>query len=209
MNEGDLLVTALSLGFSTTALREQPGCAPTVLDKVLPQALALVKSPLLQGASSDRDSEVGRSGMKHGHRRWRRQAGAVRQAHSAPPLPVCVPAGAALEALQSFFQALVSSGAKATSAQSLLEQLRAAGTGAGGPWPGHSAWCAGSCRFLLIRFPPGCSAVPCADAETSKSAQHAAAQCYAVLSAAAGQSDVNATVERLLGMLQVGGLGAQ
>lgn len=50
VNEGDLLVTALSLGFATTALREQPGCAPTVVDKVLPQALALVKSPLLQGA---------------------------------------------------------------------------------------------------------------------------------------------------------------
>lgn len=109
MNEGDLLVTALSLGFATTALREQPACADTVVDKasgweglgpggisepwfmgsmgvvvrnalgpllwqnpalhgvhfcwrgyqrsltlravlqVLPQALALVKSPLLQG----------------------------------------------------------------------------------------------------------------------------------------------------------------
>ena len=50
MNEGDLLVTALSLGFATTALRQQPGCAGTVVGKVLPQALALVKSPLLQGA---------------------------------------------------------------------------------------------------------------------------------------------------------------
>lgn len=124
VNEGDLLVTALSLGFATTALREQPACADTVVDKVLPQALALVKSPLLQGA--------------------------------------------ALEALQAFFQVLVGSGAKATSAESLLEQLRAAGT----------------------------------EAEASKSAQHAAAQCYAVLSAAAGQSDVNATVQRLIGVLQ-------
>ncbi|PRW59351.1 cullin-associated NEDD8-dissociated 1 isoform B [Chlorella sorokiniana] len=124
VNEGDLLVTALSLGFATTALREQPACADTVVDKVLPQALALVKSPLLQGA--------------------------------------------ALEALQAFFQALVGSGARATSAESLLEQLRAAGT----------------------------------EAEASKSAQHAAAQCYAVLSAAAGQSDVNATVQRLIGVLQ-------
>ena len=34
MNEGDLLVTALSLRFATTALREQPASAPTVCDKV-------------------------------------------------------------------------------------------------------------------------------------------------------------------------------
>ena len=33
VNEGDLLVTALSLGFATTALREQPTCAATVCDK--------------------------------------------------------------------------------------------------------------------------------------------------------------------------------
>ena len=33
VNEGDLLVTALSLGFATTALREQPACADTVVDK--------------------------------------------------------------------------------------------------------------------------------------------------------------------------------
>lgn len=47
-----------------------------------------------------------------------------------PPLPSPTPApGAALEALQAFFQVLVGSGAKATSAESLLEQLRAAGTG--------------------------------------------------------------------------------
>ena len=34
MNEGDLQVTALSLRFATTALREQPASAPTVCDKV-------------------------------------------------------------------------------------------------------------------------------------------------------------------------------
>lgn len=34
VNEGDLLVTALSLGFANTALREQPACAATVVDKV-------------------------------------------------------------------------------------------------------------------------------------------------------------------------------
>ena len=33
VNEGDLLVTALSLGFATTALREQPACADVVVDK--------------------------------------------------------------------------------------------------------------------------------------------------------------------------------
>lgn len=42
------------------------------------------------------------------------------------------------------------------------------------------------------------------EAEASRSAQHAAAQCYAVLSATAGQSDVNATVQRLINVLQVG-----
>ncbi|KAL4425586.1 hypothetical protein ABPG75_009602 [Micractinium tetrahymenae] len=124
VNEGDLLVTALSLGFATTALREQPASAATVVDKVLPQAIALVKSPLLQGS--------------------------------------------ALDALQAFFQALVSSGAPGASADALLAQLTAAGT----------------------------------EAEASKSAQHAAAQCFAVLSAAAGQGNVNATVQRLLAVLQ-------
>lgn len=84
VNEGDLLVTALSLGFATTALREQPACAATVCSKVLPQAIALVKSPLLQGA--------------------------------------------ALEALQAFFQALVTTGAPGASAEALLSQLTAAGT---------------------------------------------------------------------------------
>jgi hypothetical protein len=93
VNEGDLQVTALSLRFATTALREQPASAPIVCDKVrhaawavlpvavactrwrswrdaaslgswlklpplcfcpsrlqmLPQAIALVMSPLLQG----------------------------------------------------------------------------------------------------------------------------------------------------------------
>lgn len=34
MNEGDLLVTALSLNFATTALREQAASAATVVDKV-------------------------------------------------------------------------------------------------------------------------------------------------------------------------------
>ncbi len=34
VNEGDLLVTAQSLGFATTALREQPAAAATVVDKV-------------------------------------------------------------------------------------------------------------------------------------------------------------------------------
>lgn len=45
------------------------------------------------------------------------------------PASTALFAGAALEALQAFFQALVGSGARATSAESLLEQLRAAGTG--------------------------------------------------------------------------------
>ncbi|PSC76088.1 cullin-associated NEDD8-dissociated 1 isoform B [Micractinium conductrix] len=124
VNEGDLLVTALSLGFATTALREQPTCAATVCDKVLPQAIALVKSPLLQGS--------------------------------------------ALEALQAFFHALVSSGAKGASADQLLGHLTVAGT----------------------------------EPDASRSAQHAAAQCFAVLSAASGQGGVNATVERLLRVLQ-------
>lgn len=44
------------------------------------------------------------------------------------------------------------------------------------------------------------------EADASKSAQHAAAQCFAVLSAAAGQADVNATVQRLLATLEVGRL---
>ncbi|KAI3438733.1 hypothetical protein D9Q98_001153 [Chlorella vulgaris] len=127
VNDGDLLVTALSLSFATAALREQPACAPAVVNRVLPQAIALVKSPLLQGA--------------------------------------------ALEALQSFFQALVGSGAAGASAETLLAQLAAAGT----------------------------------EADASKSAQHAAAQCFAVLSAAAGQADVNATVQRLLATLEDAG----
>jgi hypothetical protein len=49
VNDGDLLVTSLSLGFATTALHEQPSAARVVVDRVLPQAIALVKSPLLQG----------------------------------------------------------------------------------------------------------------------------------------------------------------
>ena len=35
VNEGDLLVTALSLNFATTALREQPASAATVTQKVV------------------------------------------------------------------------------------------------------------------------------------------------------------------------------
>ena len=56
------------------------------LPQVLPQAISLVKSPLLQGS--------------------------------------------ALAALQTFFQALVGSGAPGASAEGLLAQLSAAGTGA-------------------------------------------------------------------------------
>ena len=35
VNDSDLQVTALSLGFATTALREQPGCVDTICAKVL------------------------------------------------------------------------------------------------------------------------------------------------------------------------------
>jgi hypothetical protein len=53
----------------------------------------------------------------------------------------------------------------------------------------------------LAPFP--CWLLSHAEAEASKSAQHAAAQCFAVLSAAAGQGAVNATVQRLLATMQV------
>ena len=42
MNEGDLQVTALSLRFATTALREQPASAPVVCDKVRHAAWAVL-----------------------------------------------------------------------------------------------------------------------------------------------------------------------
>ena len=140
-------------------------------------------------------------------------------------------AGSALEAqeaLHSFFQALVSSGAPNASAESLLAQLTEAGTGAAGCCSviharkkGHthflaactvaSVYCSGR-KGCPQRLPASIAEIfarlcPCllslAGAEASKSAQRAAAQCFAVLSAANGQGAVDATVQRLLATLQV------
>lgn len=56
---------------------------------------------------------------------------------------------------------------------------------------------------LLRPLPTSCLPPPIAAGDATKSAQHAAAQCVAVLCTAAGQEQVNASVQRLLGTLQV------
>jgi hypothetical protein len=68
VNDGDLLVTALSLRFATAALAQQPACAPAVCERVLPQAIALVKSPLLQGEGQGR----GGAGRGASDQHWQR-----------------------------------------------------------------------------------------------------------------------------------------
>jgi len=46
--DGDLVVAALALRACASLLGRQPASAPAVAAHVLPQALALVQSPLLQ-----------------------------------------------------------------------------------------------------------------------------------------------------------------
>ena len=48
VNDTDLLIAALSLTFCTTLLQRQPQQSTLVTDRVLPPAMALSKSPLLQ-----------------------------------------------------------------------------------------------------------------------------------------------------------------
>jgi len=48
VNDTDLLIAALSLTFCTTLLQRQPQQSALVTDRVLPPAMALSKSPLLQ-----------------------------------------------------------------------------------------------------------------------------------------------------------------
>lgn len=51
VNDTDLLIAALSLTFCTTLLQRQPQQSTLVTDRVLPPAMALSKSPLLQGSA--------------------------------------------------------------------------------------------------------------------------------------------------------------
>ena len=48
ISETDLVLTALALRFCTTLLRQQRTLGPQVTQRVLPQALTLIKSPMLQ-----------------------------------------------------------------------------------------------------------------------------------------------------------------
>ena len=48
ISETDLVQTALALRFCTTLLRQQRTLGPQVTQRVLPQALTLIKSPMLQ-----------------------------------------------------------------------------------------------------------------------------------------------------------------
>ncbi len=48
VNDTDLLIAALSLTFCTTLLQRQPQQSGLVTDRVLPAAMILSKSPLLQ-----------------------------------------------------------------------------------------------------------------------------------------------------------------
>ncbi|DBB08467.1 hypothetical protein WJX82_000009 [Trebouxia sp. C0006] len=51
VNDTDLLIAALSLTFCTTLLQRQPQQSALVTDRVLPAAMTLSKSPLLQGSA--------------------------------------------------------------------------------------------------------------------------------------------------------------
>lgn len=51
VNDTDLLIAALSLTFCTTLLQRQPQQSGLVTDRVLPAAMTLSKSPLLQGSA--------------------------------------------------------------------------------------------------------------------------------------------------------------
>eukprot|EP00195_Chlamydomonas_chlamydogama_P007020 CAMPEP_0202892974 /NCGR_PEP_ID=MMETSP1392-20130828/2632_1 /ASSEMBLY_ACC=CAM_ASM_000868 /TAXON_ID=225041 /ORGANISM="Chlamydomonas chlamydogama, Strain SAG 11-48b" /LENGTH=1235 /DNA_ID=CAMNT_0049577131 /DNA_START=157 /DNA_END=3864 /DNA_ORIENTATION=- len=53
VSDADLPLAALALRFLVTLLAKQPGLAPTIVQKVLPGAMQLVRSPLLQGAALD------------------------------------------------------------------------------------------------------------------------------------------------------------
>ena len=48
VNDTDLLIAALSLALCTTLLQRQPQQSSLVTDRVLPPAMTLSKSPLLQ-----------------------------------------------------------------------------------------------------------------------------------------------------------------
>ena len=51
MSDADLAVTAQALRFAVTVLRQQTRVTDAVCAKFLPQAIALLKSPLLQGSA--------------------------------------------------------------------------------------------------------------------------------------------------------------
>lgn len=51
VGDGDLPLASAALRLMTTLTRTQPGVAGVVADKALPAALALVRSPLLQGVA--------------------------------------------------------------------------------------------------------------------------------------------------------------
>lgn len=52
VNDSDLLIASLSLSFCTVLLQKQPQQSGLVTDKVLPAAMSLAKSPLLQVCAS-------------------------------------------------------------------------------------------------------------------------------------------------------------
>lgn len=53
VDEGDLLLSAHALALASTAMRQQPAVAGAATERMLPAAMQLVQSPLLQGAVLD------------------------------------------------------------------------------------------------------------------------------------------------------------
>lgn len=53
VDEGDLLLSAHALALASTAMRQQPSVAGAAGERMLPAAMQLVQSPLLQGAVLD------------------------------------------------------------------------------------------------------------------------------------------------------------
>lgn len=50
VDEGDLLLSAHALALASIAVRQQPAAAGAATERMLPAAMQLVQSPLLQGA---------------------------------------------------------------------------------------------------------------------------------------------------------------
>ncbi|CAI7847637.1 unnamed protein product, partial [Closterium sp. NIES-53] len=184
-SDSDLALAALALQLCCSVTRQAPpgsAAAAAVSSKVLPQALALVRSPLLQGQAL----QV-RAGLKE--RVVGRVQASANPFDSLPSwtiLPLLSPSPCSpplpRQALQEFFAVQVR--ASATSFDALLAALLSAG------------------RPFSSSMSPAAAAAAASSSAAARPAFSSVAQCAAVLCVAAGADQCAATVRTLMSNLE-------